>query len=128
MGDISKLPKWAQSHIRSLERRIEDQANRIQELEDLWDRHMGHGLTDTWFEFPHDTQRPLPIGTRVFFHPGVEAAPTNLRTVDDDVIRVKAYGGSKEYGLSPYVEVMAMHQIEIIPWSSNVIRVRSVRP
>ena len=103
--DRTKLPVWAQNEISRLERDVEYYKTRLA---------AGPEDSDT-FANPHD-DAPTPLGQGTLIQFGVRPGPRFRVRLQDRRGRVDDE--------RPELEISADDMLEIIPWASNVVRVR----
>jgi len=108
-GNIEKLPKWAQSHIKVLEMRLREQRERKEELEALY---RGEGETNVILVDHTNGDKPLPKNSTIRFKTGKQQDWENID------IRVDRRG---------MLEVRGMRGISVRPEAANMIRIKVER-
>lgn len=106
MGDVSKLPKWAQHRITSLERELA----RMNTLHDEW--LQSHEGDDTFWYAGFEEMKPIGRGETIRFRLG----PRYAEYIDVCI----GYRGPEKW-----VQIMGGDSIELRPQSGNYALVRT---
>jgi hypothetical protein len=118
MRDITRLPKWAQTEIEKLQRRIGE----LERQRHNWTNQEIE--TDVWGNTHHEVSTALPPGIDIAFQPGVIAKVEKFRSTLHGVIRVRGVTGPY---LHPHIEIStAGDKLAVEPVSANMVKIRAV--